>query len=193
MVERATIEPSTFGPSTLDAAGDPANGPGEDGLHDNGGNRDGILRTGMTVLGSWAVGNIASGLTGMAIADDPANRGFWEMNAMWNTVNLGIAAWSLYDLWRSPSDMMDLGEYREESHSLEKVLLFNAGLNVAYMAVGGWMWDRGARGEGLAAGDISSERLTGWGQSMVMQGAFLLAFDLTMARIVAGDRSRTAP
>lgn len=88
---------------------------------------------------------------------------------------------------------MNVGEYREEFHSLEKVLLFNAGLNVVYMAVGGWMWDRGNRGEGIAAGEVSSGRLTGWGLSMVMQGASLLAFDLTMAHVVAQDRRRTAP
>lgn len=176
------------------AAADPLGG----GHTGDGGNRNRIVLTGMTVLGGWGVVNIASGLTGTATANDPAHRGFWEMNAMWNTVNLGIAAWSLYDLTRSQGQgasagLMDPGDYREESHSLEKVLLFNAGLNFAYMAVGGWMWDRGNGGEGLAAADISSERLTGWGRSMVMQGAFLLAFDLTMARVVAQDRRRTAP
>ena len=157
----------------------------------------------MTVLGGWAVANIVSGLAGMAITDEPARRGFWEMNAMWNTVNLAIAAWGLYDLSRSAdtepanaasnaiADGMDIASYREESHSLQKVLLFNAGLNVAYMAVGGWMWDRGNRGDGIPAVNISSDRLTGWGQSLVMQGAFLLAFDVTMAFVVAQDRRRT--
>ena len=154
------------------------------------GNRDRIVRTGMTVLGGWAVANIATGIIGMLVAEDPAARGFWEMNAMWNTVNLGLAGWSLYDLSRSGgvSADMDIEAYREESHGLEKVLLFNAGLNFAYMAVGGWMWDRGMRGYGLPAADISANRLRGWGQSMVLQGAFLLAFDLSMARVVARDR-----
>lgn len=154
------------------------------------GNRARIVRTGMTVLGVWAVANLATGITGMLVAEDPASRGFWEMNAMWNTVNLGLAGWSLYDLSRSGgvSADMDIEAYREESHSLEKVLLFNAGLNFAYMAVGGWMWDRGMRGYGLPTAEVSAERLRGWGQSLVLQGAFLLAFDLSMARVVARDR-----
>lgn len=154
------------------------------------GDRDRIVRTGMTVLGSWAVANLATGITGMIVTEDAAARGFWEMNAMWNTVNLGLAGWSLYDLSRSGdvSADMDIEAYRDESHSLEKVLLFNAGLNFAYMAVGGWMWDRGMRGYGLPAAEVSADRLRGWGQSLVLQGAFLLAFDLSMARVVARDR-----
>ncbi len=165
------------------------------GSDDPGGNRDRIVRTGMTVLGSWAVANLAAGVTGAVVADDPAARGFWEMNAMWNTVNLGLAGFSLYDLSRSGSvaEGMDIAAYREESHSLEKVLLFNAGLNFAYMAIGGWMWDRGARGYGLPAAEVSAERLTGWGQSLVLQGAFLLAFDLSMTRAVARDREQSVP
>ncbi|MFP4644939.1 MAG: DUF6992 family protein [Spirochaetales bacterium] len=162
------------------------------------GNRDRIVRTGMTVLGGWATANIGAGLAGMALSEDSTQRGFWEMNAMWNTVNLGLAGWSLYDQWRSSSagaaseaEVTDIETYREESHSFEKVLLFNAGLNFAYMAVGGWMWDRGSRGEGLDAGGISADRLTGWGQSLVAQGAFLLGFDLTMWRAIARDRAVT--
>lgn len=160
------------------------------------GERDQIVRTGMTVLGGWAAVNIGAGLTGMALSEDATHRGFWEMNAMWNTVNLGLAGWTLYDQWRSASsdtaavtDVAGSRAYREESHSLEKVLLFNAGLNFAYMAVGGWMWDRGSRGTGVDAAGISADRLTGWGRSLVLQGAFLLAFDLTMWRVIASDRA----
>lgn len=50
------------------------------------------------------------------------------------------------------------------------------------------MWDRGMRGYGLPAAEVSADRLRGWGQSLVLQGAFLLAFDLSMARVVARDR-----
>ena len=55
---------------------------------------------------------------------------------------------------------------------MQKLLLFNAGLDVGYMAFGGYLWEKG-RNDG-------SQRLVGYGQSLILQGAFLMAFDLTL-------------
>jgi hypothetical protein len=56
--------------------------------------------------------------------------------------------------------------------NLDKILLFNAGLDVGYMATGAWIWERGLR--------KGSERLEGYGKSLLVQGGFLLAFDLVL-------------
>ncbi|MFW5827247.1 MAG: DUF6992 family protein [Alkalispirochaeta sp.] len=53
---------------------------------------------------------------------------------------------------------------------------------------GGWLWERGARGEGLSAAGVSAERLTGWGQALVLQGAFLFIFDVVLAERIARER-----
>lgn len=157
-----------------------------------------IVRRGMTVLGSWAAANLIVGTTGALVSDDPQMAGFWEMNALWNTVNLGLAGGTLIAENRrmaaagSPdstgSAEFTLPVYREASHRLEKTLLFNAGLDIGYMTLGGWLWERGARGEGLPSAGIGAERLTGWGQALVVQGAFLFIFDVVLARRLAGDR-----
>ena len=156
------------------------------------GERDRILRNGMFVLGGWAATNIAAGSIGVAASDDPILRGFWEMNALWNSVNLGLAGGTLIATSRrsdpTGETALSLPEYRLESHRLEKILLFNAGLDLGYMALGGWLWERGSRGYGLEGSGVSAERLQGWGQSLVLQGAFLLTFDLVMARLIAADR-----
>ncbi len=55
---------------------------------------------------------------------------------------------------------------------MQKVLLLNAGLDVGYMAFGGYLWQRGSSED--------NARLTGYGQSLILQGAFLMAFDLTL-------------
>ena len=55
---------------------------------------------------------------------------------------------------------------------MEKIFLVNVGLNVAYMAAGGMLWERGRR--------LGDERLEGYGPSLVLQGAFLVGFDTVM-------------
>jgi hypothetical protein len=151
-----------------------------------------IVRGGMTVLGSWAATNLAAGTVGALTSDNPRVAGFWEMNALWNTVNLGLAGTTLIVENRrtDPTGTTDLilPAYREESHRLEKTLLFNAGLDIGYMTLGGWLWERGARGDGLSTAGVSAERLAGWGQALVLQGAFLFILDVVLARRLATNR-----
>lgn len=140
--------------------------------------------------------NIAGGVAGATLSEDPTAAGFWEMNALWNTVNLTLAGTTLVAERRrtDPSGTTDLTlpAYRAESHRLEKILLFNAGLDLGYMALGGWMWDRGRRGAGLPNSGVGPERLAGWGQALVLQGGFLFLFDVVLATVVAGDRRRVS-
>lgn len=182
-------------------ADDAAPGP----LPPPGGRRPLIVRRGMLALGGWAVGNIAVATPLALSSGDPVAAGFWEMNALWNTVNLALAAGTLvandaddgYDTRGAADDAPAATprplptwqdeRYRAESHRLEKILLFNAGIDLAYMTLGAWLWDRGTRGLEGPAG-VSSQRLTGWGQALVVQGGFLFAFDLVMAGVVARDR-----
>jgi hypothetical protein len=159
--------------------------------------RDTIVRRGMGVLGGWATLNISAGAVGLATTDDATLRGFWEMNALWNTVNLALAGGTLIAESRrsdpTSTIALSLPTYRLESHRFEKILIFNAGLDLAYMTAGAWMWERGQRGYGLPASDISPDRLTGWGQSLVVQGAFLFVFDVVLARAIAQDRRSVTP
>jgi hypothetical protein len=125
---------------------------------------------GMLVLGGWAVSNILIGGIGMTKTGGSV-RYFHQMNTAWNTVNLAIAGYGYYGL-RNQSVNLSLAETISEFHSFEKILLFNAGLDVGYMALGAFLWERGLRKE--------SSRLKGYGQSLILQGGFLFSFDIIL-------------
>jgi hypothetical protein len=140
--------------------------------------RLGHQRTAMLALGGWAVGNIAVGLTlrGRSAGQD---RYFHEMNALWNGVNLGIAAlgyWSASQGGASPT----LYDAMREHYGFQKILLFNAGLDLGYMAGGLYLMERAKNT------DQRPERLRGYGRAILLQGAFLFAFDLANYFISAG-------
>ncbi|PWN05422.1 DUF6992 family protein [Rhodohalobacter mucosus] len=132
--------------------------------------RVGLNTGGMAVLGGWAVSNLLIGTVGMTRTGGSV-RYFHQMNAAWNTVNLAIAGFGYYGLKNQSLDLT-LAETISEYHTFEKILLFNAGLDVGYMALGAFLWERGLRKE--------SERLTGYGQSLILQGGFLFSFDVVL-------------
>ncbi len=124
----------------------------------------------MMVLGSWAAFNIATGTYGFY------NRGgdrkyFYQMNAAWNLVNLGIAGFGFYSALNA--DMTLTGtEALQSLQKFDRILLINAGLDLLYIGTGAWLWNRGHR--------KNSDRLLGYGKSVVLQGSFLLLFDLAL-------------
>ncbi|WP_373513486.1 hypothetical protein [Persicitalea sp.] len=130
-----------------------------------------VQTTGMWVLSSWAVANIAYG--GVAAArGEGSNKYFNRMNVYWNVVNLGIAAPSLIGALRqkkSPPTTLD--QSIEDLHSIEKTLLFNAGLDLAYVASGAYLLERAKNTPD------KQDRFQGFGQSIILQGGFLLLFD----------------
>ncbi|MDV7397852.1 hypothetical protein RZS08_41005, partial [Arthrospira platensis SPKY1] len=69
---------------------------------------------------------------------------------------------------------MGLAGSIDSHYGMQKILLFNAGLDVGYMLGGAYLIER-AKNTPL---DKNPDRLKGFGQSIVMQGAFLFLFDL---------------
>jgi hypothetical protein len=135
----------------------------------------------MITLGTRAMANIGTGAV-LAFTSDGSLKYFYEMNALWNTVNLGFAgAGLLGSLRTAPSE--DLFASIDAQYGLEKALLFNAGLDVGYIMTGLFLAERTRRG------GEQSDRLQDYGQSLVLQGGFLLAFDLVV--YLVQRRSRT--
>jgi hypothetical protein len=124
-------------------------------------------RQGMWILGSWAVLNLLVG-TIRGIQTRGQVQAFHQMNAYWNLVNLGIAG---YGYWQASqvSLVVNFWEVLTAQQQIEKVLLFNAALDLGYMAVGFFLIEKGLRSE--------KERWIGFGKSILLQGAFLLLFD----------------
>mgnify|MGYP006200084509 FL=1 len=127
-------------------------------------------RSGMLILGSWAIGNMVWGGIG-ANQSTGEVKAFHQMNLYWNAVNLAIAGFGYYQATKEVPGT-DFWATMEAQQSIEKILLVNAALDVAYMAGGLYMKERGMR--------TDNSRLVGFGKSVILQGAFLMAFDAVM-------------
>lgn len=121
---------------------------------------------GMLILGTWAVVNLILGALA-SFRKSGQTQAFHQMNAYWNVVNLGIAGFGFWQA--SQIAVLNFWEGLAAQQQIEKVLLFNAALDLGYLAIGLLLIERGRR--------LEKERWIGFGKSILLQGAFLLLFD----------------
>ncbi|MFK7950125.1 MAG: hypothetical protein AB8G11_21215 [Saprospiraceae bacterium] len=126
---------------------------------------------GLTVLGTWAAGNLAIGSIMMTQTKDEAKY-FHQMNAAWGGINLAIAGFGYFNALSADPSSFSLLETINEQHSIQKILMLNIGLDAAYMLGGAYMIERSK------TNTENPLRLSGFGKSIVMQGAFLFVFDI---------------
>lgn len=126
-------------------------------------------KTNMTILAAWAGVNIIQGSISATNAMGSGPH-FFRMNAYWNLVNLGIASVGLFQLRKEMNKSYTFTQNQLAQQKLEKILLLNTGLDLAYIATGFLLKENGTRTGNL--------RNTGFGNSLLLQGAFLLVFDL---------------
>lgn len=122
-------------------------------------------------LGSYALANIAVGSIAAAKSTGETTY-FHRMNVYWNLFNLGIAGAGLLGSRQRNTDGETLGEAIRQHQNMKQVLLFNAGLDVAYVVSGAYLLERGDRKPD------KRDQLRGYGKSVMLQGGFLFAFDL---------------
>ena len=124
----------------------------------------------LNTLASWGAANAVVGAAGVFLESEPEKQAFHTMNAGWGAVNLGLA------LAGKASSRRDFStrQHQERWLRLPSIFAFNAGLDVAYISAGVWLWRSGAEED-----DPTRE---GWGQSLVLQGSALMIFDLWMAQ-----------
>ncbi|MEM1136046.1 MAG: hypothetical protein AAGI07_09415 [Bacteroidota bacterium] len=142
-----------------------------------------ITKVGMLTLGSWALGNIA--INGALVSQaEGSTKYFHEMNIYWNLVNLAIAGGGYWVNNKNRNKAYSPYDLVKEQAKIEKTLLFNAGLDVAYMAIGQLLKER--------AKNINDrlERLKGFGNGLILQGAFLFVFDLSLHAIHVHHRNK---
>jgi hypothetical protein len=126
-------------------------------------------------LGGYALANIA--LSGIAAGQTTGEtKQFHRMNAYWNLVNLGIAGFGLLGGRRQnriaePPDTESLKDAVNRHNQMKKVLAINAGLDVLYVAGGAYLANRADNPE-------TADRNRGFGNAILVQGGFLLAFDV---------------
>ncbi|KAB7730513.1 hypothetical protein F5984_14040 [Rudanella paleaurantiibacter] len=138
-------------------------------------------------LGSYALANMAVGALAAGRERTEAHY-FHRMNVYWNLVNLGIAGLGLLGSRKADPDTETLAEAVRRHESMKQTLLFNAGLDVAYMAGGAYLIERGRHNSD------KRDQFTGFGKSVIVQGGFLLVFDLVNYALFKkrGDRQQDA-
>ena len=124
----------------------------------------------MLGLGSYAIGNFAVSGAAYFASEDQATKHFHEMNMMWNTVNLGLAVPGYLKAKRG-GKALTLEEMMKEQKKTETIFLVNDVLDLGYIATGIWM-----RNEAVNQVD-RADMFKGYGNSLILQGSFLLAFD----------------
>lgn len=156
--------------------------------------RERVTGAAMTVLASWSAVNLVAGTIDSFAAADPQRAAFAGMNAGWNVVNAALAVPSLIGARgrMEQASTMGMTESLLAQNRIEDTLLFNAGIDVGYVAAGLYLTERARRGGPQA------DRLAGFGRSLVVQGGFLFAFDLVVYALqrsigrdlaaLAGDR-----
>ena len=124
----------------------------------------------MLSLGSYAVANFAISGAAYFSSEDEYSKRFHEMNVMWNTVNMGLALPG-YIKARRGGAPMTREEMLKAQKKTESIFLINDVLDLGYIATGIWMRE-------VAPNQLDQEDLfKGYGNSLILQGSFLLAFD----------------
>ena len=137
--------------------------------------RIGYSKKSMVVLAGWSAANmIVSG-----IATNTSNiemRYFHQMNVMWGGINLAIAGLGYWGAGREKIDNPTLADVLKHQNRIEKTYLINAGLDVVYI------------GSGLLMNQLSDNqknpaKFKGYGNSIMLQGGFLLLYDAVIYAI----------
>lgn len=128
-----------------------------------------LNRVGMEVLGGWAIANIA--ISGVGVFQSAGvTKAYHQMNLGWNAVNLTLAGFGYFSALNGQTDLGTL-ESIQAHESIMRIFLFNAGLDVAYIMAGAYLIEKSKNVT------KNSERLEGFGKSIILQGGFLLLFD----------------
>jgi hypothetical protein len=135
-------------------------------------NRNNITEKAMITLGSWAAVNIASGFI-VAGQTQGESKYFWQMNAYWNLINGGLAIMGYINVRKAIARKYDLAENESAQLSMEKLYAINLGLDLAYIATGFYLREKGTNN----TNQKSQDQYTGYGTSIIMQGGFLLLMD----------------
>jgi hypothetical protein len=123
------------------------------------------------VLSGWGAINLASGLAASAKANCSGHY-FHKTNTIFGFINLGLGQLGYWS-GRGKKDLKPGAQATFKSQEkLEKLFLFNAGLDVAYISVGAYLLDKAGSQEGT-----DRDKTKGRGQSILMNGAFLFLFD----------------
>ncbi len=133
-----------------------------------------INKSGFLILGSWSAANVIYGSIATSQTQG-SNKYFHQMNAIWNGITLAFVAAGY--LGAKKENGLSYDQSLKKQATIEKIFLFNSGLDVAYIAGGFYLKERSK------TTTKNPDRLKGYGESVVLQGGALLLFDAIMYSI----------
>ncbi len=143
--------------------------------------KNNLKHKGMIVLTSWAGANIVGSGVGYALTNSYEEKEFYLMNGAWGIINLGIALPGLLSKVKPTPTLYDL---QKNQTKIEKLFLANAILDVAYVSGGFYLKEYGNN-----QNDIKKQQMyNGFGNSVIIQGAGLMVFDMAMT--ILNNRNR---
>lgn len=130
---------------------------------------------GMFVLLIWAIGNIIVGLLLSNRSKSAEKKAFYIGNAAWNVVNIILALGSIFLLSSINPEHEQLKELIYTFFNFEKIVVLNLGLDIAYIAIGSFLVERGKH--------THKPAFVGYGQALWLQGGFLFLLDMIIYTI----------
>jgi hypothetical protein len=137
--------------------------------------RNRITEKAMLTLGAWATANIGVGLI-MASRTHGEAEYVWRMNAYWNFINLGLAGMGYINARKALLKKFSLSANLSSQQAIEKLYLFNLGLDLVYITGGFYLRERG-NGQ---TKQNSRDQFKGYGSGTIIQGGFLFLMDAAM-------------
>jgi hypothetical protein len=137
--------------------------------------RNRITQKAMLTLGAWATANIASSFIFASQTQGEAKY-VWRMNAYWNFINLGLAVMGYLNARKALLEKYSLSDNLSAQESIEKLYVFNLGLDLVYITGGFYLRERG----NSQTKQDSRDQFKGYGTSIAVQGGFLLLMDGAM-------------
>jgi hypothetical protein len=157
--------------------------------------------SGMKVLGSWGIVNLGTGaiwgwngkrtttyvdLNGVQVTSSKTisseGQYFFQMNTIWGAVNFGTALIGYASIQKFRRKTLNAAETLEQQKRIENIFRLNEYLDVAYLGAGTYLK--------LAGDSRKSPIMKGYGESILIQGGFLLIFDGLMYHAEKGNGTR---
>jgi hypothetical protein len=128
-----------------------------------------ITRNYMTALGAWGLVNVVQGSISATNTVGPEHY-FHQMSSYFNAVNVGIAAVGFLGIKKQLLKINTLASEIQAQQKIQKILLINSALDVGYFGIGLLMRNSGIKNQ--------NAKIQGYGGSIMLQGTFLLVYDL---------------
>ena len=130
-------------------------------------------RVGMKVLTGWGAVNTITGVAGCLTANSKEWKAFHGMNAIWGITNAGIGLMGLAGVRKEMKRESNCSDMLQRYESTKRLFLINGGLDFLYIGTGVFLREH-------AKTEAKPDVWRGFGNSILIQGVFLLLFDGTM-------------